>query len=228
MKKLLLFSFAICHLFGLDAQVSSQGNFMMGSKLGFSTAQSTIEVDGSNTQGTRAMQLNISPTIGYFILDHWALGIGMDYAFSKVREPNDGTNGGETSFDSDLLFGPFTRAYLPVGEDKAFFLEATFGFGSAQNELEINGINQTTANNVLVVSFGPGFTIFSNDAIGIEAMAKYNWARSSANIQLDGVSNVIKTYTNAVDISIGFQFYFSRVVPSTGGIGTTNQGTNFF
>ncbi len=38
--------------------------------------------------------------------------------------------------------------------------------------------------NIFAIGAGPGFTIFSSDAIGIEALIKYNYARSKFDIDM--------------------------------------------
>ncbi|MCR9101025.1 MAG: outer membrane beta-barrel protein [bacterium] len=203
----------------LNAQdVTSQGNFMMGGTLGFSTADSNvkIEADGASVdnEGTRSTQFNISPRIGYFVTNNFALGIGMDYTLNRLREPvdlSDPQTDYETEYDSDLLFGPFGRVYFPIAEDKAFFLQGNFGFGSSQDRIRVGDDPQTTSTDVLAASFGPGFTIFSSDGIGIEAIVKYNWARSNASFEYQGTRNETTTYTNQLDFSIGFQVYFTRL-----------------
>lgn len=203
----------------LNAQgITSQGNFMMGGTLGFSTADSNVEinVDGTtvNNNGTRATQFNISPRIGYFITNNFALGIGMDYTLNRIKEPvdlSDPETDYQTEYDSDLLFGPFGRFYFPIAADKAFFLQANFGFGSSQDRIRVGEDPQTTSTDVIAASFGPGFTIYSSDAIGIEAIVKYNWARSNASFEYQGTSNETTTYTNQLDFSIGFQVYFTRL-----------------
>ncbi|MCO6480882.1 MAG: hypothetical protein J5I94_29840, partial [Phaeodactylibacter sp.] len=141
----------------------------------------------------------------------------MDYTLNRLREPkniNDPNTDYEKSYDSDLLFGPFTRVYLPVGEDKAFFLEATMGFGSSESQVSIDGVSQTVSNDVLAIGVGPGFTILSHDAIGIEAQLKYNWARSNAEIIFNEINTNTQTFTNQIDFSIGLQVYFARVKPA--------------
>lgn len=205
----------------VSGQISDGGNFMIGTSLGFSTSSSEVEVknNGSATrgQGTEATQFNIAPKIGYFITNNWALGIGLDYTLSRVREPENVLNPDtdfDTSYDSDLLFGPFTRFYFPVGLDKALFLEGTFGFGSSSNEININGDPQTTNNNVLAMGIGPGFTIYSQDAIGIEALVKYNWAYSQSSIDFQETVSETTNITNALDFSVGLQIYFARLQPT--------------
>ena len=193
---------------------------MIGTSLGFSTSSSTVEVKENTSlsrgQGTEATQFSIAPKIGYFVLDNWALGIGLDYTLSRVREPVDVLDPETTytkTYDSDLLFGPFTRFYLPVGLDKALFLEGTFGFGNSSNQINIGGEPQTTTNNVLALGVGPGFTIFSRDAVGIEALIKYNWAYSQSSIDFQETVTETTNITNALDFSVGVQVYFARLSP---------------
>lgn len=202
---ILLLSFS-----AMNAQITSQGNFIVGGTFGFSAANSDVEENANGnvttTEGATASQLNIAPSIGYFVTDNFALGFGLDYTLSTVDNTND-----NTSIDSDLLFGPFTRYYLPVGEDKAFFLEANAGFGNSIDEITIDGTTQNINNNIFAIGIGPGFTIFSNDAIGIEALMKYNYARSEADIDINGESLNTTTFTNQLDFSVGLQVYFARL-----------------
>jgi len=63
----------------------------MGSSIGFSTSNSEVSVigDGVSVEGksTEALQFNIAPKIGYFVTDNWALGVGLDYTLSRIKEP---------------------------------------------------------------------------------------------------------------------------------------------
>ena len=137
----------------------------------------------------------------------------MDYTFNSVA-----TADGEKELDSDLLFGPFIRYYFPVASDMAFFLESTLGFGSSNSSTTLDGVDQDLTTNVLAVGIGPGFTIFSSQAIGIEAGMKYNFARSNADFSAGGESINVLTRTNQFDFSVGLQFYFTRgrLKPATG------------
>lgn len=188
--------------------VTNKGNFIIGGTLGFSTAASDVEgtVDGTNTNisTATATQLNIAPSIGYFLADNFTFGVGLDYTLNTIDNENE-----NNSIDSDLLFGPFARYYLPVGDDMAFFIEADAGFGNSVDEITRDGDSQLINNSVFAVGVGPGFTIFSNNAFGIEALVKYNYARSDSDIDLNGISSTSTTLTNAIDFSVGFQVYFA-------------------
>lgn len=214
MKKLTL-ALLICTLFISisygQTGILNKGNFLIGGTLGFSTSSSSLDItaDGVSTdaEGARSTLFNISPSIGYFFVDRFALGIGLDYTLQKVEEPRDGDIDITETLNSDLLFGPFARYYLPVSEDKSFFLEATFGFGTTASEFD----GESTITNVSLIGIGPGFTIFSNDAIGIEALVKYNFARSKTDVDVNNINTEIISRTNQVDFSVGFQVYFTRM-----------------
>lgn len=190
-----------------SAQFTDQGKFMLGSAVGFST--NTSKISYTNYTPTEAenepqnTQWNVAPYIGYFLFKNFTLGIGMDYTSSSETR-----QGEAKTKDSDLLFGPFTRYYLPF-DDKAFFLQANFGFGNSADNLTLGGVNQNINTNILAVGFGPGFTIFSNDAIGLEALVKYNYARSKFDVDIAGVKTTTTTKTNQIALSLGIQFYFS-------------------
>ena len=219
---LMLSTFLVLFAINSNAQITDKGNFLIGGTMGFSTAESSFEIEGNegmiDGKGSKSTLFNIAPAVGYFFAPNVAIGIGLDYTVSRVEEPEDITDPDSAineEYDSDLLFGPYARYCLPVGEDKAFFVETTFGFGSSINEFEIDEGTQTTSTNVLAIGVGPGFTIFSNDAIGIEALAKYNWARSRTDVDFQGVDTETTSFTNAIDFSVGLQFYFTRLQSAT-------------
>ena len=208
MKKLLVSLVSSVFILGnLSAQSISKGNFMIGSTLGFSTADSRVKVESTDLNeegdGPSAVQINIAPNVGYFVADNFVVGGGLDYTFNSVKEPNE-----DEVNDSDLLFGPFFRYYLPVQNNIAFFFQSDFGFGSSSDTQEIAGISRSVKSNIFAVGFGPGLTVFSTQSLGIEALAKYNYARSNFNTTEAGVSSSTETRTNQIDLSIGLQFYF--------------------
>lgn len=187
-----------------QAQFTDRGRFMLGSAVGFATNSSKIARSDQNIiSEPQNTQWNVAPSIGYFLFDQFVLGIGMDYTSSS--EKNEGE---ETTRDNDLLFGPFARYYVPFG-DKAFFLQANFGFGNSTDNLILGGVKQNINTNILAYGAGPGFTIFSNDALGIEALVKYNYARSKFNVDVAGVQTSTTTKTNQIALSLGMQVYFA-------------------
>jgi hypothetical protein len=213
MRRLIILIAALLCYTQMIAQVTDRGNFVMGSTLGFATSSSDIaKDDGSGvdkSEGPSTRQIHFAPSIGYFLIDNLAAGIRMDYTLNRQDAPTR-----EKTKDSDLLFGPFGRYYFPVGDDIAFMIEAGFGFGTSSDFTNVGGERQSINTNIFAFGIGPGITIVSSEAIGLEALFKYNFARSNFDTELQGITSETTTTTNAFDISLGIQFYlagFQRV-----------------
>jgi hypothetical protein len=203
----------------LLAQPTARGNFVIGSRFGFSTSSSNVEVTGAGQnfsgEGGRATQFSVSPAIGYFFFNNFAFGVGMDYFSARSEDAEDPTDPGaerDETIDSDLLFGPFARIYLPFQEDKALFVGLSSGFGHSEDRFDAGGTggNQTIRNNIVTVGLGAGITIFSDNGLALETLVKYNWGRSQNTLTVNGQERETRSTTNAVDLSVGIQYYFSR------------------
>lgn len=203
-------------------QPTVRGNFVIGSRIGFSTAQSEIDVQSTSGSikgdGGSSSQFNLSPGIGYFLADNLVIGIGMDWIRNNSSTGVD-LNGGTTipndSQNNNLLFGPFVRYFLPTGDDNAFFIGTVFGFGNSKNQFTSDNQTQSIDNSLLTIGVGPGYTIYSNNGLALEALVKYNFARSISEIDVQGIQRTSKTWTNAVDFSVGLQYYFGGLRSAT-------------
>ena len=204
MKKTALFlCFSTLLYFTASAQILDKGNFMIGSTVGFSTANSKVSTGGEESEGLRAQQFNVAPAIGYFVLNNFALGLGADFTLNSVTEPSQ-----DKTTDSDLLFGPFARYYLPMGENVALFLVGNFGFGNSQDEQLVGTTKQSISTNIFAVGAGPGITVYSKGGFAIESVLKYNYARSKFDTENAGVTTSTSTRTNQFSLSLGMQYYF--------------------
>lgn len=204
MKKTALFlCFSTLLYFTASAQILDKGNFMIGSTVGFSTANSKVSTGGEESEGLRAQQFNVAPAIGYFVLNNFALGLGADFTLNSVTEPSQ-----DKTTDSDLLFGPFARYYLPMGENAALFLVGNFGFGNSQDEQLVGTTKQSISTNIFAVGAGPGITVYSKGGFAIESVLKYNYARSKFDTENAGVTTSTSTRTNQFSLSLGMQYYF--------------------
>lgn len=219
MKKLLsLFAFSLLTM-SLFAQVTSsptkRGNFVIGSRVGFSSAKSSVDVQSASGSikgdGGSSYQFNLSPGIGYFLADNFVLGVGLDWIKTNSKTGVDlsgTTTDAQESDNNNVLFGPFLRYFLPAGDDKAFFIGTTVGFGNSKNQFTSGGKSQSINTNLFTLGIGPGFTIYSKNGLALEALVKYNFAQSDSKIDVQGIQRTSKTWTNAVDFSVGVQYYF--------------------
>lgn len=192
----------------------SKGNFAIGSRIGFSAATTDIQVDGAGAAasgGNSSTQFTLTPTIGYFFGRNFVVGMGMDYIGNASKDKsNNSTTGTQKTSDSKVLFGPFVRYYLPVADDQAFFIGAVSGFGNSNTNVTVNQQPQSVRTNLTSLGIGPGYSIFANNCVSMEAQIKYNYGTSRNTVNVNGVSNTTRTNTNAWDFVVGFHYYFTR------------------
>jgi outer membrane protein W len=220
MKKFILFLTFSLFVIGASAQTTfsqptQRGNFIIGTRLGFSTAKSSVDVESTTGSikgdGGSSSQLNIAPGIGYFFANNFVLGVGMDMIRTNSKTGVDLTGGTSTpqeSNNNNVLFGPFIRYFIPFGDDKAFFIGSTVGFGNSKNQFTASNVTQSINTSLLTIGVGPGFTIYSSNGLALEALVKYNFANSNSKIDVQGIQRTSKTWTNAIDFSVGVQYYF--------------------
>jgi hypothetical protein len=220
MKKLIAFLTFSMFVIAASAQVTfsqptQRGNFVIGTRLGFSSAKSSVDVQSATGSikgdGGSSYQLNIAPGIGYFIANNFVIGVGMDLIRTNSKSGVDLTGATSTSQESNnnnVLFGPFIRYFIPFGDDKAFFLGSTVGFGNSKNQFTAGSTTQSINTSLLTIGVGPGFTIYSSNGLALEALVKYNFANSNSKIDVQGIQRTSKTWTNAIDFSVGVQYYF--------------------
>jgi len=213
MKKQNVILLVICMLGGTIAaiaQPTEQGNFLIGTRVGFSTAISRLKVESPtfnyDGEGARTSQFNIAPNIGYFVTRNFALGLGMSYSNYRSSDAStsvlDSTGRDNDSYNSNLLFGPFARIYLPISEDNAFIL------GKVLTQ------TQTIRTDLTSLGLAGGFTVFSQGGISLEALVIYSFDRSRNSLNLDGVQSKTTTWTRALNFSFGLEYYFG---PGGGG-----------
>jgi len=209
----LMVSLALLSTDTLNAQNDcvSRGNFSIGSGLGYTNSVANIEIDNGGTVqrgGITAYQIHVTPSIGYFLANNFVLGLGMDYLVNSSRNTDAAPNGSQDIADTKLLFGPYTRLYLPFAGDQAFFLGGVYGYGKSQTQITVDGDRQT-ANIVLsTLGVGPGYSIFSNRRVALEAQVKYNYGISQSDFLVGGVSQYARTRVTSWDFVVGVHFYF--------------------
>ncbi|HYH56899.1 MAG TPA: porin family protein, partial [Anseongella sp.] len=77
---------------------------------------------------------------------------------------------------------------VEIVRDSQFFLEANAGFAGNNGASNTNGLG---------IGFGPGWSYFITENIGLEALLKYNL--------IVGLGNA--TTNNSLNLGVGFQIY---------------------
>ena len=215
LSAILAFPFLLSHS-NLTAQNESlqRGNFAIGSGIGYTNSVTDIQItNGSTTHqgGNNIFQLHLTPSIGYFLGNNFVVGLGMDYLVNSSKDNNQGNNiGTERTSDTKLLFGPYSRIYFPFAGDQAFFFGAVYGYGRSETQITTDGEAQIVNTTLTTLGAGPGYSIFSNRRVALEAQAKYNYGASRNVFSVDGINQTTRTITTAWDFVLGMHLYFNR------------------
>ena len=193
MKQLvLLFSFWTL-LFTAQGQLT-KGIWLVGGTGGFSSTKNTYSSSAA-TQTSDVVNLKLSPNIGYFLLDKFAVGLRPSFAKTKAQVT---TVSGLSTNENRLDFGPFARYYFLDAEKQFNILaDATYQYG-------FYWFTPTKGNRNTFSASG-GTVVFFNSSVGLELLIGYYWRKEKIN-------DAFKTTNEekGLQMTIGFQFYLEK------------------
>ena len=179
MKTIKLFFIATV-LFTISANSQiTKGNWMVGGDASFTYGKSKPK----SVSDSESFNIGISPNIGYFVLDKFAVGTRLDYNRSRTK-----SDSGTSSLDI-FEASPFVRYYFLENEKPMnVFLESSYKFSILKE-------NKATA-----FSVKTGVAVFLNQSTALEISLQY----------LNTNSDNIFVGSNAVLLGFGFQLHLER------------------
>ncbi len=189
MKKTFFSFFAALLFFSAQAQLT-KGNWVVGGSGSFYSSKSTFS-SPSFSQHSEGFDLNISPNVGYFIVDKFVVGLSPSFSWGKFED-----NGGGNSNIKRFLIGPFAKYYF-LNTDKPFniLLAASYQHG-------VYSFKPTTGNSsTFLVAAGP--VIYLNSSVGLEFTLGYA-------SKVDDIKNNYKTTQKGFQMGIGFQIHLEK------------------
>ncbi|OAQ37979.1 hypothetical protein A5893_16560 [Pedobacter psychrophilus] len=177
MKKVLLtIAMAVVAFTITQAQIQ-KGNVLMGANI----SNINFGLDKPNV-----FSFNLNPKVAWFVADGVALGTDLNFGLQTAK--NAGT-------DINYGIGALGRYYS--GETSGEVVKNSMLFGEAT--VGISGVNPSIggSTNGLGFSFGPGFTYFITNSIGLEALLKYNGVVGFGS----------SAYAHSLSLGFGFQVY---------------------
>ncbi|QNL48911.1 outer membrane beta-barrel protein [Olivibacter sp. SDN3] len=181
--------------FSANAQ-TEQGKLFLGGSVGYNYNK----VNGSDhsSQG-----FNITPNIGYFVSDNFAIGTGIGYAYSQSYNSND-----LKVQQGAFTVSPFARAYKGNEMFKFFGqLSVPMSWGNEK----IDG-TKTSTNAHYGVQLSPGVAFFPHKNVGIELGVRGLYY---GNNRVENESTGNKVISNSFGLAsdffapqLGVQFYF--------------------
>ena len=160
----------------LNAQ-TSQGKILVGASstlsfigtgtdfftIGYMSAKYKSDVDEFD-ESDQNLILNLSPKVGYFVIDNLALGLDVTLSLS-----NSNNGGGE--YESNTIFGtgPFIRYYIPTSKVLPFF-EVNSIFGTSKSK---KGTYEYKSS-IFSIGGGIGAAVPLGDKVIFDVLAGYN------------------------------------------------------
>lgn len=200
MKKILLITtFLIFGFTSVSHAQLQEGNYMLGADIGSGlTATTSNGLFGFNLglNEDSGYNIGISPKAGVFLNDNFVLGAIVNLGYNNSA-------GDDEMSANTFVYGVqgLTRFYfspadaevadvVPAGK---FFMEMNAGIAG------VNVENGPTTNG-FTFGFGPGYSLFVNESVALEAGVKYNGLVGAGNTD----------YQHALGINLGIQVFFPR------------------
>jgi hypothetical protein len=160
-----------------NGQISKRNWLLSGS-----ASIATINNESEATLKYKQTNIQIAPSIGYFIKDRFAIGLRPSLIYGSNNIGND-----ETVF----AIGPFMRYYL-LNTEKQFniFAEPSYSYGTFSKAK----LKQNT------FSIAAGSVVYFNTSVGLEFIIAYS---SSKVVSYKGANNELR-------FGIGFQFSLEK------------------
>lgn len=155
-----------------------------------------------NNNENTSFTTNITPKIGYFIIDN--LTTGVEFSIKTSKETRTGGFLGEQKITSNTFsIAPFARYYLKNG----FFAEGLVGIGTAKTNNSSSLIGDRlggTKTNIFGFRAGVGYAVNLGEHIAIEPSINYSWERSK---QPDLPSSTLKNTLSSIFLGIHFTVF---------------------
>lgn len=144
----------------------TKGHWLVGGNGSFYSYKNEI-ISSVPTINGKFNQIDISPNIGYFFADKFALGIRSTISSIKGKDIVVGGNGSGESSGQRYLIGIYGRFYF-LEKKKQTNILADVSYKSGL----IRGLNNTKGT-LNTISFAAGPVIYFNSSIGIEFLFGY-------------------------------------------------------
>jgi hypothetical protein len=181
MPKTILLIITFCLFIKTANSQITKGNWLVGGNASFSSLKSS----STATAQFKQTSVEISPVVGYFLNDKFAVGLRPSLTYGSNTIANSNTIIG---------IGPFTRYYFLKPENIVnLFTEGSYSYGSISSKGQPSSKSNT-------FSISGGTVIYFNSSVGLEFTLAYSTTKV---VGFAGTNNEIR-------FGIGFQFHLEK------------------
>ena len=199
MKKLLIVTILFFFALNIGAQ-TQQGKIFVSadSKIAGTIGSTSLKYDGTTVgSSTTSLQFNLSPSVGYFLIDNFVVGLTIDLTTQSLKA------GSEKQTSTTYAVGPMGRFYIGTSNVKPF-VGASFLLGSQSSTYTPStGSAISSGASGIIVMAGGGIAFYVNDHVAIEGQISY-MGESLKN--KDDSKEVEKA--NQIYLAVGFSLSF--------------------
>lgn len=176
----------------------AKGTFLANGSINIYSTTRKIEVN-NNDDKADAFTINVTPKVGYFVMDN--LAVGLDLIIISNKETQSDEFGEIETTTTGFGIGPFARYYF----DNGLFGEALVGIGSTKTKTD-GGLfgNNELKSSTFGFRIGAGYSFFLGEHVAIEPTVNYSWE----DINPDGASSDYKESISSIFLGIGISAYF--------------------
>lgn len=191
--KLLLKTFVLLAISTSSFAQLTKGNWLVGGSSSFSSTNSSTSYPNNAEVKSEEINLAISPNLGYFLLDKFAIGLSPSFTWGKGKATTVG--GGNTNIKR-FLIGPFARYYLlDIEKPYNILVGASYQYG-------IYSFKPTNGK-LATFSVAAGPVIYFNSSVGLE----FTFGYAS---RVDDIKDSYKTTQKGFQMGIGFQIHLEK------------------
>ncbi|MBV7440539.1 porin family protein [Weeksellaceae bacterium TAE3-ERU29] len=172
---------------------TAKGKWMVGSNLGlnFSSENATTKESGVDDVKTTTTRFSFNPDASYFLADNLAVGIGLDYTYTSVKD-------GKSSNAFGIM--PNIKYFFPQGQVSPF---VGLGVGYRLTNQNAGGNSKDITMGGLAVGVEGGIAYFITDALAATASVKYDYTSITHSDNSD-----YQTQTGLINAGIGAAYFF--------------------
>lgn len=198
-KILLLFLFA--SLLKISSAQITKHNWLVGGTGLFSSTNFNSRAGGVDERQT---QINLSPNIGYFLADKFAIGLKLSYFNERIKQLNTPNYNLNKFFTYNI--GPFVRYYLlPIDKQFNLIVDGSYQYGikkgggvSSNSPTPVDFELTKYQTQTFTIAGGP--VIYFNSCVGLEFLAAYS---TSWYVNYKGRNNIFQ-------IGVGLQVHLEK------------------
>lgn len=164
MKKLLFLVFVLA----VSATLELSAQMFIGGGINFNTHSSKRTIGSTTVTDGKSFNFYLSPKVGYFLHDNFAVGLGIEYGYSKgtssVEDAEAVTKG------HSWAISPFARYYFVETGNLSFFAEGSVSIGWYKSVYKAGSYSQDSPKNVdVMVNVMPAVAYNFSEKFSIEA-----------------------------------------------------------